>query len=133
LHKLLQYMCAMLVASYPRRIKVVIAANGATTKDWVKGLNTYGNVIFQFFPFFINLQKCLNCFYFVIVGYCVQIDGEKNISLILEQGCNVTKCGQSRGIWILPNALYIILIAEHCKVLYSSEEYELGCLRWFES
>jgi hypothetical protein len=36
-----KYRCAKLVASYPRRLK-------ASTKYWVKGLNTYVNVIFSF-------------------------------------------------------------------------------------
>ena len=40
LEKLPKYRCAKLVASYPIRIKVVIAAKGASTKCWVKGLNT---------------------------------------------------------------------------------------------
>jgi hypothetical protein len=30
--KLSKYMCAKLVASYPRRLKVVITAKGASTK-----------------------------------------------------------------------------------------------------
>jgi hypothetical protein len=47
--KLPKYRCAKLVASYPRRLEAVIAAKGATTKSCVKGLNTYVNVIFQFF------------------------------------------------------------------------------------
>ena len=46
--KLPKYRCAKLVASYPRRLEAVIAAKGASVKD----LNTYKNVIFQFF--FIN-------------------------------------------------------------------------------
>ena len=45
--KLPKYRCTKLVASYPRRLKAVIAAKGASTKYWVKGLNTYVNVIFQ--------------------------------------------------------------------------------------
>ena len=36
------YRWAKLVASYPRRLKTVIAAKHASTKYWVKGLNTYG-------------------------------------------------------------------------------------------
>ena len=47
--------CAKLVASYPRRLEAVIAAKGASTKYCVKGLNTYVNVIFQFFFF----NKCV--------------------------------------------------------------------------
>ena len=46
--KLPKYRCAKLVASYPRWLKAVIAAKGASTKYWVKGLNTYVNDIFQF-------------------------------------------------------------------------------------
>jgi hypothetical protein len=34
-------MCVKLVASYPRSIKAVITAKGASTKSWVKGLNTH--------------------------------------------------------------------------------------------
>ena len=44
--KLHIYRCAKLVVSYPRRLKAVTAAKGASTKYRVKGLNTYGNVIF---------------------------------------------------------------------------------------
>ena len=36
--KLPKYRCAKLVASYPRRLENVIAAKGASTKYWVKGL-----------------------------------------------------------------------------------------------
>jgi hypothetical protein len=36
--KLPKYRCAKLEASYPRRLKAVIAAKGASTKYWVKGL-----------------------------------------------------------------------------------------------
>ena len=38
--KLSKYRRAKLVASYPRRLKAVIAVNGASTKYIVKGLNT---------------------------------------------------------------------------------------------
>ena len=38
--KILKYRCAKLVASYPRRLKAVIAARGASTKYRVKGLKT---------------------------------------------------------------------------------------------
>lgn len=44
--------CAKLIASYSddsRRLKTVISAKGASTKYWLKGLNTYVNVIFQVF------------------------------------------------------------------------------------
>ena len=61
-----KYRCAKLVASYPRRLKAVIAAIGASTKYGVKGLNTYVNVIFQFH---FRLAKASH--YFVIMGYCV--------------------------------------------------------------
>ena len=54
--KLSKYRCAKLVSSYPRRLKVVIAAKGTSTKNWVKGLNTYVILLFYFF---------------VIMGYCV--------------------------------------------------------------
>jgi len=50
--KIPQSRCAKLVASYRKRLEAVIAAKGASTKYWVK-VNTYVNVIFQFF-FFIN-------------------------------------------------------------------------------
>ena len=38
--KLPKYRCAKLVASYPRKLKAVIAAKVASTKYWVHGLNT---------------------------------------------------------------------------------------------
>uniref|UniRef100_A0A4W5MFE0 IQ motif containing GTPase activating protein 2 n=1 Tax=Hucho hucho TaxID=62062 RepID=A0A4W5MFE0_9TELE len=65
--KLLKYSCAKLVASYPIRLKSIIAAKGASTKYRVKGLNTNVNVIFQFFI----CNKCAKGFCFVIMGYCV--------------------------------------------------------------
>jgi hypothetical protein len=34
--------------SYPRRLEAVIATKGVSTKYWVKGLNTYVNMIFPF-------------------------------------------------------------------------------------
>ena len=51
-----KYMCAKLVASYPRKPEAVIAAKGASTKYWVKCLNSYIHVIFQGF----DLYKCAN-------------------------------------------------------------------------
>jgi hypothetical protein len=44
-----KYRYAKLVASYPRRLKAVITAIGASTKCRVKGLNTYVNLIFSFY------------------------------------------------------------------------------------
>ncbi len=49
--KIPQSRCAKIVASYPKRLEAVIAAKGASTKYWVKGLNTYVNVILEFFSF----------------------------------------------------------------------------------
>ena len=43
--------CAKVVASYPRILEAVLSANDASTKYWAMGLNIYGNVIFQVFPF----------------------------------------------------------------------------------
>jgi hypothetical protein len=59
--KLPQSRCAKLVASYPKRLEAVINAKGASTKYGVKGLNTYVNVIFQFFLFnkFTDIIKIL--------------------------------------------------------------------------
>ena len=37
--KIPKFGCAMLVASYPRRLEAVISAKSASTKYWVKGLN----------------------------------------------------------------------------------------------
>jgi hypothetical protein len=46
-----------LVASYPR-LKPVITAKGASTKSWVKGLNTYVNLIFPLnWQMFIKLAN----------------------------------------------------------------------------
>ena len=44
-------VCQACVASYPRRPEAVIAAKGASTKYWVKGLNPYVNVIFLYIIF----------------------------------------------------------------------------------
>jgi hypothetical protein len=49
--KLYKYRCAKLTASYPRRLEAVITAKGASTKYFIKRLNTYVNVIFQLFIF----------------------------------------------------------------------------------
>ncbi len=49
--KIPQSRCAKLVVSHPKRLKAVIGAKCASTKYQVKGLNTYENVIFQFFSF----------------------------------------------------------------------------------
>ena len=56
--------CAKLLTPYPRRLEVVIATKGASPKCWVKGLNTYVNVIFPFFLFnkFLNIFKILFLF-----------------------------------------------------------------------
>ena len=53
--KLPKYRCAKLVVSYPRRFKAVIAAKGASTKYWVKGLNTYVYKIYKCAKMSINL------------------------------------------------------------------------------
>jgi len=45
---------AKLFVSHPRKLEAVIAAKGASTEYWVKGLNTCVNVIFCF-SFLINL------------------------------------------------------------------------------
>ena len=47
--KLPKYRYAKLVASYPRRLKAVIDAKGASTKYLVKGLNTCVNVKFTYY------------------------------------------------------------------------------------
>ena len=39
--KLPKYRCAKFVALYPRMLKAVIAAKGASTKSCVKGLKMY--------------------------------------------------------------------------------------------
>ena len=41
--------CAKFVMSYPRRLDALMAAKGASTKYWVKDLNTDVNVIFSFY------------------------------------------------------------------------------------
>ena len=63
---------AKLVASYPRRLEAVITIKCASTKYWVKGLNVYVNVIFQFAKMSKNLF--LLCHHGV---WCVQWWGEK--------------------------------------------------------
>ena len=55
-----KYRCAKFVASYRRRFDAVIAAKGASTKYWVKGLKTYVNVISVFFKYTVaNIEKHL--------------------------------------------------------------------------
>jgi hypothetical protein len=66
-----KYRCAKLVVPYPSRLKAEIAAKGASTKYWVKGLNTYVYVIFPFFIFNTFAKILKTCFWFVIMWYCV--------------------------------------------------------------
>jgi hypothetical protein len=56
---------------YPRRLKAVIAAKGASTMYRVKGLNTYVNVIFKFLILYKFAKNSKNLFLLVIMGYCV--------------------------------------------------------------
>ena len=55
---------AKLGTSYPKKLEAVITAKGASTKYWVMDLNTYANVIFQFFFFnkFAEIDKILCLF-----------------------------------------------------------------------
>ena len=57
-----KYRWAKPVASYPRRLKAVIAARGAATKCSVQGLNTYVNVIFLFIKHFNKKKLFLLCY-----------------------------------------------------------------------
>ena len=52
-----KYRCDNLVASYPRRLKSVIAAKGVSTKYRVKGLNTYVNVLLNKIYKLANIYK----------------------------------------------------------------------------
>jgi hypothetical protein len=60
--KLPKYKCAKLVASYPTRLKAVIAARGASANYCIKGLNTYITVIFQLF-----LKTCFCPYHFGVL------------------------------------------------------------------
>jgi hypothetical protein len=61
-----------------------------------KGLNTYVNkVCFNFFYKFPKMSK--NLFMFCHIGDVCRFIRGKTIKSILEQGCNVTKCGKSQG------------------------------------
>ena len=72
--KLPKYRCAKLLASYPRRLEAVISAKRCFNKVLSKGSEYLcKNVIF---PFFIICNNVKNCFCFVTMGYCVQIDEE---------------------------------------------------------
>ena len=94
--KLPKYSFAKLVASYTRRLEVVITAKGASKKYWVKGLNTYVNVIFQLFVLntFAKIFQPVLTLSLWGIGCILMRD-------IFERGCNVTKCGKSEGVWIL--------------------------------
>ena len=89
---------AKLATSCPRRLQAVIASKGDSTKNWVKGLNTYINVIFQFFLFntFAKISKIL----FLLSHYgvwSVELWGNKmNLNYF-----SITKCEKSEGAWIL--------------------------------
>ena len=67
--------CAKLVTSYPSRLEAV----NALTEYWVKGVNTYVNMIFKFFLFNKLFKQCIkSSFCFVIMGHWVLIDEGKN-------------------------------------------------------
>jgi hypothetical protein len=87
--------CAKLVTSYPRRYGAVITANGPSTKYWVKDLNTYVNVIFQFFIFYKLANIYKKCFLLCHFGYCVLID--EGIFFFN----NISIYGKSQLVWIL--------------------------------
>ena len=73
--------CIQSLSCHPRRL----AAKGASTKYWVKGLNTY--VILPFFHFhFISKILPSLCHYYWVLS------AEFLFKSILAQGCNVTKC-----------------------------------------
>ena len=73
-----KYRCAKLVASYPGRLKDVIAAKGASTKNLSKGSEYLCKCdISVYFLFSQTIFIQSNYFCFVIMGYSVQIDEEK--------------------------------------------------------
>jgi len=76
-------MCTKLVESFPTRRKALIAAIGASTKYWVKGLNTYVYVIY-FFPFIKFTKKGH-------LNYC-----SKELQHM--------KLEKAKGVWILSEA-----------------------------
>jgi hypothetical protein len=67
-----------LVASYPRRLEAVIAAKGASTKYWIKGLNTYVNVIFQCCCFCFSKNVNNPVFALSLLGIVCRLMKEKN-------------------------------------------------------
>jgi transposase len=79
-----KYRCTKLVVSYPR-LKALIAAKGASTKYWAKGLNNYINVIFQFNLFYTFAEKSKNLFFALSLWAIVcGLMREKTIWSILE-------------------------------------------------
>ena len=75
-----KYRCAKLLASIPRRLKAVITAKGASTKYWVKGLNTYVKCDLSFLLYtFAKLSKnlFLLCHYVIV---CVGWWGKKRFN-----------------------------------------------------
>ena len=81
--KLPKYRC---ILSYPRRLEAVNTAKGASTRYWVKGLNTYVNVMFQCFYFiFYKLAKQSFCFCLSLCGIvCRLMRKKQTIKSILE-------------------------------------------------
>ena len=108
--------CAKLV-SYPRRLKSVIAAKGASTKYWVKGLNTSVNVICQF-SFLIHSTAFLkSCSCFVISGYRL-MRGEINLSKRLQhtkmwKNQRVCKLSECTKCWYV-SLLLCVCVSAFC-------------------
>ncbi len=90
--------CAKLVGSFPRRPEAAIAAKGALTKYWVKGLNTYGNAVFQFFMFNTFTKHSKNLFLPCHCGVLCVDWWEKKIKWIHFRS-ETTKYGKLERVW----------------------------------
>ncbi len=99
--KLPKNRCAKLVASYLKRPKTVIGANGASTKYWAKAVNAYVQVICLFYFLFIYVQRFkTNCVHVFIMGYCLLNVEEKD--------CKITKCGKGEALWTLSGCTVLV-------------------------
>ena len=98
--KISKSRCVKLIQTYQRRLKAVIAAEGAFPKYWL-GCE-YLWMIYFCISFSIHLQSFLKMFSLCYYGILCLDGWEKSISSFLNSGCNTTKCAISQGAVILP-------------------------------
>jgi hypothetical protein len=86
-----------LLKTSPERLTAVIDVKGASTKYWLRGVNTYVNKICFFFFFFLIATISKNII-FTLSLWCVHRWLRKNIfNPFRIQAVSTTKCGISQG------------------------------------